>query len=282
MINFTFFGTPDIASQTLELLQKSGYVPTCIVTSPDKAQGRGLHVQASPVGLFAEQNNIPCLKPEKIDDDFLKTLAEYKSDIFIVVAYGKILPENLITIPAQGTYNIHYSLLPKYRGASPVQSAILNSDTQTGVTIQKMIFKLDAGDIVAQEITSISETETTPELLRRLVQIGAQQLIQIFPDIATEKINPQKQDDSAATLCKKITKESALIDLGQNARDNYNKYRAYKPWPRTYFIHHTKDKDIRIIISEAEYKDGVFTPIRVIPEGKKEISYQDFCRNNNQ
>ena len=145
-------------------------MPALIVTSPDAKAGRGMQIQSSPVTIFAEQNNIPCLKPEKLNEEFSNKLSATSYQLFIVVAYGKIMPEKILNMPKLGSLNIHYSLLPKYRGASPVESAILNGDTETGVTIQKMAFKLDAGDIIIQEKTSILPDETAPELRKRLIK----------------------------------------------------------------------------------------------------------------
>ena len=150
-LNFAFFGTPNVASETLEILKKNGYLPLVIITSPDKPKGRGLQLTPSPVSLWAQQNNIPCLKPEKIDSELLDKLATFNFQLFIVVAYGKILPEALIKIPKLGTINIHYSLLPKWRGASPLEACLLNGDEKTGVSIQQMEFKLDSGPILKEE-----------------------------------------------------------------------------------------------------------------------------------
>src|SRR3989344_7450718 len=138
--NFAFFGTPDVASETLEILKRNGFLPSLIVTSPDAKAGRGLQLTVSPVAKFAEMNNITCLKPEKLDKEFISNLEPSPYTLFVVVAYGKIIPENILNIPKLGSINIHYSLLPKYRGASPVESAILNGDTETGITIQKMVY----------------------------------------------------------------------------------------------------------------------------------------------
>ncbi len=271
-INFVFWGTPDVAAETLEILKSAGYLPTLIVTSPDAKSGRGLHLQASPAATFAEQNNIFCLKPEKLDSDFAEKLRGAESDLFIVVAYGKIIPEDILNIPKLGSINIHYSLLPKYRGASPVESAILNGDTETGVTIQKMQFKMDSGPIAAREKVIIFPQERTSELRKRLIKEGGDLLVKILPDFINGKIKevPQKEDE--ATYCGKIKKEDGLLDLGDDAVKNYNKFRAYATWPRTFFSHNNK----RIIITDAVLEEGQFVIKKVLPEGKKEIAWKDF------
>src|SRR3989344_9496935 len=131
--NFIFWGTPDVASETLEILKNSGFIPALIITSPDSKKGRGLQIQVSPVTIFAEQNKIPILKPQKLDKEFTLKLSTFNFQLFVVVAYGKIIPEDILGMPKSGSINIHYSLLPKYRGASPVETAILNGETETGV-----------------------------------------------------------------------------------------------------------------------------------------------------
>src|SRR3990167_11359803 len=161
--NFVFFGTPDVAAETLEILKGAGFMPSLIVTSPDTRSGRGMQMQASPVAKFAEENKITCYKN-------LENIPE--ADLFVVVAYGKILSEKIINTPKNGSINIHYSLLPKYRGAAPVESAILAGETETGVTIQKMVYKMDAGPILAQERTKILSTEISTELKRLLTKLG--------------------------------------------------------------------------------------------------------------
>ncbi len=274
-LKFVFFGTPDVASETLEILKSGGYLPTLIVTSPDKPQGRKMLITPPPAKTWAEKNNIPYIQPEDSGTVF-QSLAQ--ADLAIVVAYGKILPENIINMPRLGSINIHYSLLPKYRGASPVESAILNGDTETGVTIQQMAFKMDAGDILAQEIVPIGADEKAPDLRKRLIKIGGQLLLKTLPNLVAGKITPIPQNEKEATNCKKIQKEDGLIDLADDAKENnlknYNKFRAYSAWPRTYFF---KDEK-RIIITDASFADSGFTIKKVLPEGKKEISWEEFKR----
>jgi methionyl-tRNA formyltransferase len=168
-------------------------------------------------------------------------------DLFLVVAYGKIIPEDIINLPKLGSINIHYSLLPKYRGASPVEGALLNGDTETGITIQKMEYKMDTGPIIAQEKIAIESDEKAPELRKRLIKIGGELLLKTLPDLMAEKIKLILQDESHATYCKKIKKEDGLIDLNDDPIKNYNKFRAYATWPRTFFFKDGK----RIIITDA-------------------------------
>src|SRR3990172_7433946 len=203
-IKFAFFGTPEIAVKTLDILKQNGLIPSVIVTAKNMPKGRKMIVPPPPVKVWAEKNNIPVLQPEKLDENFKRQLENSlprgeHCELYVVVAYGKIFPEWLINIPGHGTLNIHYSLLPKYRGASPVQSAILNGEEETGVTIQKMVKELDAGPIISQEKTAIGRDEKTPELLMRLTMIGGELLSKILPDYAEGKIKPAEQDHLSAT-----------------------------------------------------------------------------------
>lgn len=178
--------------------------------------------------------------------------------------------------PKLGSINIHYSLLPKYRGASPVESAILNGDTETGVVIQKMAFKMDSGPIIAQKKVTILPHEKAPDLRKRLIKLGGEMLVKLLKTPSADGHSPfaggEKQDESKATFCKKIKKEDGLIDLKDNATANYNKFRAYALWPRTFFFRDNK----RIIITDAELVDGEFVIKKVLPEGKKEIRWEEF------
>ena len=275
-INFAFFGTPDVSSETLEILKNSGYLPSIIVTSQDKPQGRKMLLTPPTVKTWAIENNIPFVQPEKIDEEFTTKLSKENFDLFIVVAYGKILPENFINIPKFGSINIHYSLLPKYRGASPVESAILNGEKETGVTIQKMEYKMDSGPIIALEKIEILPNETSTELRKKMIKIGATLLIKILPDFIESKITLLKQDENDATYCKKIKKEDGLIETNkENGEILYNKFRAYFKWPRIFFF----KEDKRIIITDAILEDNKFVIKKVLPEGKKETDYSIFLNS---
>ncbi|MFA6251704.1 MAG: methionyl-tRNA formyltransferase [Candidatus Paceibacterota bacterium] len=287
-LKFIFFGTPQIASQTLDILTSCGYIPSIIVTSPDKPAGRGLHLTPSPVSIWAEKHNIPCLKPEKITPEFIEKLksppvglvASHQSDwwldLFVVVAYGKILPESLIKTPKLGTINIHYSLLPRWRGASPLEATLLNGDTVTGVSIQQMAFKLDSGPILAKEEIPIELNETKEELKNKLIKLGGDLLCKIIPEILENKITPEDQDETKVTYCIKIKKEDGQIDPSGDPILNWNKYRAFYGWPGIFFFKNEK----RIKITKAKYENDSFIIERVIPEGKKEINYSELLKQN--
>ena len=271
-LNFVFFGTPEVSSQTLDILKEKGYLPSLVVTAPDKPSGRNMLIQETPVKIWATENNIPYIQPEKLTTKEL----EINADLFIVVGYGKIIPEEILNLPTYGSINIHYSLLPKYRGASPVEAAILNGDTETGVAIQKMKFELDKGNIIALEKVEIYSTENTTELRNRLIQIGGHLLVDILPSIIEGTTKETIQDESQATYCKKIKKEDGLIDLNDDTIKNYNKFRAYTPWPRVFFF----QGDKRVIITDAKLEDGKFVIKKVIPEGKKEMDFEIFQKSN--
>lgn len=279
-LNFAFWGTPEVGSKTLDILKSNGYIPSLIITSPDKRSGRGLHMTQSPVSIWAENNNIPCQKPEKINQEFLDNFKKLNIDLSIVVAYGKILPENIINEPKLGTINIHYSLLPKYRGASPLESALLNGDTKTGVSIQQMEYKLDSGPIWAEKEIDISINTTKEELRDLLITKGATLLCDILPKIINKEIVPKAQEDELATYCTKIDKSFGEISPDDDPMSNWNKYRAFYGWPGIYFFKERGGKKIRIKITKAKYENNSFVIERVVPEGKKEISYQDLLKQN--
>lgn len=275
--NFIFFGTPENASKTLEILIENGYIPFLVITNPDRPAGRGLTLTKSPTKIVAEKYNIPVLTPEKIDNEFIYSLknhsrTSHRSDqweLNIVVAYGKILPEELINAPELGTINIHYSLLPKYRGASPVEASLLNGDLETGVSIQRMRYKLDSGPIISEEKVQIESDETKIDLLEKLTLVGANLLIEILPNIFEDKTTEKEQNESQATITRKIKKEEGLLNLNDDPKKNYNKYRAFYNYPGTYFFF----KDKRIKITKAKYENNQFIIERIIPENKKEINY---------
>jgi len=277
MIKIAFFGTPELTTVILDSLKKQGLTPSLIVTAPDMPVGRGLVITPPPAKIWAVKENIPFLQPEKIDDSFIDALKKENFDIFVVVAYGKILPEKLINLPKYGTINVHYSLLPKYRGATPVESAILNGDKETGVCIQKMQFKLDTGPIIAEEKINIPENIIASVLRDILNKKAAEILPNIIEKYVSGEIEPVAQKPNLASNCKKIKKEDGLIDIHGDAVENDRKFRAYSVWPRTYFF----VSGVRVIISSAKLENGEFKIEKVIPEGKKEMSFSVFSARKN-
>lgn len=273
-----FFGTPDYAVTTLEALHKAGFDISFVVTSPDKPKGRNLVITPPPAKIWALEHHIPVFQPEKLkDQDFIKKIKEYNCDVFIVIAYGKIIPEEIINMPKRKTLNIHASLLPKYRGSCPIESAILNDDKNTGVTIMAIDKEMDHGPIVAKKEIEIKNWPIKgPELGKILVKEGASLLTSILQDWIDNKIKEEEQDHSKASYTKKIEKEDGLIDLSLDPYKNYLKIQAYEGWPSTFFFYEKNGKKIRLKISKASFKDGRLEIEKVIPEGKKEMNYKDF------
>ena len=278
MSKFMYFGTPYVARDTLATLVERGFVPEVVVSSPDAPKGRGLTLAPSETKEWALAHGLPVLTPEKLTPEVIDELKTYGCDYAVVVAYGKILPQALIDAFPKGILNIHYSLLPKYRGASPVEAALLNDESTTGVSIQQMVYKLDAGDVLAQREVVIEPNETTRELRPRLVALGAELLADTLPAFIEGKLVATPQDESVATFSKKIEKSEGELDLAGDAQMNWNKYRAYAESPGTYFFLERGAKRLRVKIVTATFSDRVFTPDRIVPEGKKEMAYTDFVR----
>lgn len=262
-----FFGTPNLSVKVLEVLLAANYEVVAVVTNPDAPVGRKHVITPSPVKVLALKKGIPVFQPETLRDFRLPT-----SDlptIGIVVAYGKIIPQSVIDMFPAGMLNIHYSLLPKYRGASPVENSILSDDAVTGVTIQKLVFKLDAGPIVSVKEFPIDEKITTPELKDRLTEIGSELLIETLPSYLAGEINLVEQDETLATHCKKISKSDGEIKLSDSEESKWLKYRAYFGWPGIFYF---DENGKRVKITEATFENNKFIIKKVILEGKNEIS----------
>lgn len=272
---FAFFGTPYVASDTLRYLLAHGYRPAVVVTSPDAPRGRGLTLTPSETKVLALAHGIPVLTPEKLDTAAQTSITAFGCEFGIVVAYGKILPQALIGQFPLGLVNIHYSLLPQYRGASPVETALRNGDIVTGVTVQQLVRELDAGDILAMKVVAIEPTETTRELRPRLVQIGAELLVSFLPSFEDGTTTRIPQNHTESSHCAKIQKSEGELNLDGDALLNWNTYRAFAESPGTYFFKDIQGRRTRIKILTATFDGTHFTPQRVVPEGKKETSYAD-------
>lgn len=268
-MNIAFFGTPAFTTDFLDALVASGYSPSLVVTAPDRPVGRGMVMTAPEPKIWADTKGIKVLQPEKLDDAFFEELSKTSWDLFVVVAYGKIMPERVINLPKYGTINVHYSLLPKYRGATPTESAILHGDTMTGVTIQQMVYKLDAGDILSTKEVAIDPIDTTPTLRAKLNAQALTLLTETIRSIFDGTISPISQDESLATKCGKFTKDMGELNLADDALINDRKYRAYCGSIGTYFF---KD-GVRYKITNAHLEDGRFVIDEVIPENGKRMPY---------
>ena len=243
-----FFGTPDFAVASLEALIKAEqYDIRAIVTRSDKPAGRGKQIQSSSIKLKALEYKLNVLEPEVLDEEFFNKIKSLEPEIAVVVAYGKILPQKLLDIPTHGFINIHPSLLPQYRGSSPMQAAILNNDDITGVSIMLLDQKMDHGPILLQQEFELSNDIVLPELHDNLAVLGADLLIQAIDGYLDSSIRPQKQNHSAATFTKMIDKQSGQINWSKPATEIYAQIRAYTGWPGAY----TEYKNNKLEITKA-------------------------------
>lgn len=231
-MKIVFFGTPEFAQIILnQLLVTAAFKVPTIVTAPDQPIGRQQTLTPPPVKVLAQKRNISVLQPKTLDAALAAELKKIKPDIILVAAYGKIIPQNILDIPTHGCLNVHPSLLPQYRGASPIQSALLNGDQETGVTLMLMDEQLDHGPILAEHKTQLTEHEKFKELHDRLALLSAELLIKTLPDYLAGKIKPHAQDDQQATFCKTIKKTDGEINWQHPAEKIYNQWRAFNSWP---------------------------------------------------
>ena len=243
-MKLVFFGTPDFAVPTLNNLHDSPHDVLGVVTSPDNKSGRGLETQSSSIKRRAELFNIPIFQPKKLNsDEFISALKEISPDIYVVVAY-KILPESILQIPKKGAVNLHASLLPKYRGAAPVNHAILNGESQTGLTTFLIKRKVDTGDILLQKSLNIDRSITTGEALNKLSYIGADLVIKTLEGLSNNTIIPTKQDDQSATFAPKIKVGDCEINWNNSAEYIHNQIRAFSPNPGAFTFY--KNKRIKL------------------------------------
>ncbi len=236
-----FFGSDDFAAVHLEHLLTCGHEVLACVTGPDKPRGRGMKLSVSPIKQTASERQIPCLQPLSLKGSgIIDTLKFYEADIFVVVAYGRLLTREILGLPKMLCMNVHGSLLPKYRGAAPVNWAILNGEKETGVTIQKMALALDAGDIIAQEKMLIDDDENADQLRKRMAQVGSKLLVKVLDKRPLGRFSLSPQDETKATWAPKLTKEMGLIDWKKPARSIINQVRGLAPWPGAYTFYNGK------------------------------------------
>jgi methionyl-tRNA formyltransferase len=230
-----FMGTPEFAVPSLRVLLDRGENVVCVVTQPDRPKGRGRKMMQPPVKKLAFQAAIPVLQPESVkEDDFLAELHIYNPDIIALTAYGKILPASIINLPTLGTINVHGSLLPKYRGAAPIQWALVNGETETGVTIMQMDKGMDTGDILLQETLPINREDTAGSLAVKMAELGGETLGKALDLLRAEKLKPVKQDDDQASFAPLLKKEDGLVDWSHSAAMISNRIRGLDPWPTAY------------------------------------------------
>ena len=297
MARIVFMGTPHAAVPTLERIISDGHEVVAVWTQPDKPSGRGNKLASSPVKEFALSRGLEVHQPARIRNDEAKQLfASHDADVAVVVAYGKILPEEFLNAPRHGCINVHFSLLPKYRGAAPANWAIINGETETGVTTMFIEPALDTGPILLQRETTIGARETAPELLERLAEIGAELLSETLKRL--HELVPRAQDDAQATLAPILKKEDGLIDWSQSAHVIERRVRGLQPWPNAYTSHNSKGLTIwdaqpslsvtsgvangEVIVAhrdELVVQCGEETALRVLevqPEARKKLAARDF------
>lgn len=270
-----FFGTPERSVWCLERLKEAGVLPVVVITRADTAKGRGLVVSGSDVKKWAQQHNIPILTPTSLTDlEFKKVYASYTPDIGLVIAYGKIIPEDVLDIPTYKTLNIHGSLLPQLRGASPIEMTILQNITP-GVTLMLMDKEMDHGPILGTKEISFSHIPSAPELAKEVVKAGTDLFLSLKDKWISGTLTPIEQDHSKATYTTKISKDMGEISLNSLDESTWRKYQALTPWPGLYFYteHHGMKK--RVNIKEAHF-DGTFCIDTVVVEGKKPQTFTSF------
>jgi methionyl-tRNA formyltransferase len=235
-LDLIFCGTPQFAVPTLEKLVDSGFRVHLVVTQPDRPKGRGLELVASPVKQSALRLNLPITQPDriKINDEFRAQLTTLKPDAIIVVGYGRIIPQWMLDLPPLGNLNLHASLLPKYRGAAPIQWAIANGETVTGVTTMRIDAGLDTGDILQQHELAIAPDDTAETIAPRLAAIGADLMVETLRGLQASTIHPRPQDNTQASLAPILKKEDGLVDFSRSAPEIFNRIRGFQPWPGAY------------------------------------------------
>ena len=286
-----FMGTPDIAAQHLNILIENNLNVVGVFTQPPRKKNRGMRVEKSDVHQIADKNNIEVFYPSTIDDSVLEQVKSFEPDLIIVVAYGIILPSKFLNIPKYGCINIHVSLLPRWRGAAPIEHALLKGDEKTGISIIRISSKLDAGDILMQESLILNKDINSEDLTIDLTNLGKKTLINALPLLFENKLIGVKQDETKVTYANKFLPEDRKIDFNNSSNDVYNHIRAHGPKPGSWFTY--KGERIKIIkakkinelgesstILNKEFmiacKDGAILPLLIQREGKKVVSLDDF------
>ncbi len=295
-----FMGTPDFALASLKELCESGENVVGVVTQPDKPKGRGYTLTPPPVKVYAQEKGLPVYQPATLrGDEFASLLSEIDPEMIVVAAYGKILPENVINYPKFGCINVHGSLLPKYRGAAPMQRAIIDGESETGITIMYMDVGLDTGDMLKKRAVKIEQDDNFEDIHDKLADCGAKLLLEVIDEIAQGKNSREKQDDSLATYAKKIEKSDCLIDFSKSAQEVHNLIRGLSPIPLS-FTHTPDGKLLKVVKSRLVSADGrqgeagqvvsldgdivvacgegSVALCAVLPEGKGRMAAADFIR----
>jgi methionyl-tRNA formyltransferase len=295
-----FMGTPDFALFSLKALYEAGHGIVGVVTQPDKPKGRGYTLTPPPVKVFALEKNIPVYQPNTLrGEEFKATLRELDPEIIVVVAYGKLLPKNVLDYPKYGCINVHGSLLPEYRGAAPMQKAIIDGKSVTGITTMYMAEGLDTGDMLLKDTVDILENDNFEDIHDKLGACGAALIVKTLEGLKSGSIVAEPQDHSKATHTSKITKEDCVIDFEKDARVLHNLIRGLSPIPLS-FTHTPDGKMLKVVAAEIVREDGahgkpgevistddgicvacgkgILRILKVLPEGKPRMSASDFVR----
>jgi methionyl-tRNA formyltransferase len=283
--HFVFFGTGALAESVLATLYRNGYIPALVVTKPDSEQGRHMVLTEPYIKTWSKLKEIEVFQPESLkelpSDSPLHT-GQYQ--FFVVASYGKIIPDDILKLPSRGTLNVHPSLLPQYRGPSPIESALLDGLITTGVSVIELDTLMDHGPILTQSAFTISPEATAGSMEITCGQIGGEMLVQCLPFYLDGSLIPKEQDRTQATICKKITKDLGQVTLFDNIEESRRKFRAFTPWPGLYFFVKHGERDMRVKISaldltsngdSRELQDYITS---VTPEGKKQMDWESFKR----
>lgn len=305
-LNIIFAGTPDFAATHLQALLESEHNVIAVYTQPDKPAGRGKKLQASPVKQLAEQHNLPVYQPKSLRQaEAQAELSALNADVMVVVAYGLILPEAVLNAPKYGCLNVHGSLLPRWRGAAPIQRAIWAGDTQTGITIMQMDVGLDTGDMLHKVSTPIEPTETSASLYAKLAALAPEALLEVLNGLTSGQFSPEKQQDAEANYAEKLSKEEAKLDWNLTACQLERNIRAFNPAPMAYLTLTVGEAEERIKIYQANVlphqpaaagsvlsvdkqgiqiatAQGVLNLTQLQPAGKKPMSIQDFLNGRSE
>jgi methionyl-tRNA formyltransferase len=297
-MKLVFCGTPLFAVPSLERLAASGFDVQLVVTQPDRPQGRGMELAGPPVKQAAQKLNLPIIQPERIkkNEEFQKQLTDLAPEAVIVVGYGRIIPPWMLALPPRGNINVHGSLLPKYRGAAPIQWAVANGESVTGVTTMLLNEGLDTGDLLLQREMQILPEDTSLALAPRLANLGAGLLVETLHGLEAGQIQPVPQDNTSATLAPILKKEDGHVDFRRSAVEIYNRWRGFQPWPGAYS--RFRDKNLKIINARPAEGAPNLAPgelrvvgeklfagcgageavelLQVQPEGKRTISAREF------
>lgn len=290
-MKYAFFGTDSFSVAVYNAMEARGFVPSLVVSAPDRPVGRKLVVTAPAMAVWAKERNIPLLQPEKLDDAAVETINAVTAsfgaknfDAFVVASYGKIIPQTVLDIPKRGCLNVHPSLLPKYRGASPLESMILADDKHTGISIIEMDAKMDHGPIANVQEVSIDEWPARFELEQRFATIGGNIVADVIESYVAGTLELREQNHDAATFTKKISKVDGLIDFSDiesKPRETFLRIQALSGWPQVHFFIPSRTdttKQIRVIVKSAHFRDGKVFVDKVVPEGSHEMSFEEFKR----